>query len=59
MLIKTLVKDCGYGVPTAVKMLTEVPAKILKLNIRCFYFFKNLLQIISIYVIMQLLSTAK
>lgn len=32
MLIKTLVKDCGYGVPTAVKMLTEVPAKILKLN---------------------------
>ena len=32
MLIKTLVMDCGYGVPTAVKMLTEVPAKILKLN---------------------------
>ena len=32
MLIKTLVKDCGYEVPTAVKMLTEVPAKILKLN---------------------------
>lgn len=32
MLIKTLVKDCGYGVPTAVKMLTEVPAKILKIN---------------------------
>lgn len=32
MLIKTLVKDCGYGVATAVKMLTEVPAKILKLN---------------------------
>ena len=31
-LIKTLVKDCGYGVPTAVKMLTEVPAKILKVN---------------------------
>ena len=28
-LIKTLVNDCGYGVPTAVKMLTEVPAKIL------------------------------
>ena len=31
-LIKTLVFDCGYGVPTAVKMLTEVPAKILKVN---------------------------
>ena len=32
MLIKTLVNECGYGVPTAVKMLTEVPAKILKVN---------------------------
>ena len=32
LLIKTLVNDCGYGVPTAVKMLTEVPAKILKVN---------------------------
>lgn len=32
LLIKTLVKDCGFDVPTAVKMLTEVPAKILKLN---------------------------
>lgn len=32
MLIKTLVKDCGYEVPTAVKMLTEVPAKILKVH---------------------------
>ena len=31
-LIKTLVSDCGYRVPTAVKMLTEVPAKILKVN---------------------------
>ena len=32
LLIKTLVNDCGYGVPAAVKMLTEVPAKILKVN---------------------------
>ena len=31
-LIETLVKDCGFDVPTAVKMLTEVPAKILKLD---------------------------
>lgn len=31
-LIRTLVKDCGYSVPTAVKMLTEVPAKILNVN---------------------------
>ena len=31
-LIKTLVCDCGFSVPTAVKMLTTVPAKILKLN---------------------------
>lgn len=30
-LIKTLVKDCGYSIPTAVKMLTEVPAEILKI----------------------------
>ena len=32
LLVKTLVQDCGFDVPTAVKMLTEVPAKILKLN---------------------------
>jgi len=32
VLIKTLVEDCGYSIPTAIKMLTEVPAKILKLN---------------------------
>ena len=32
LLIKTLVKDCGFDVPTAVKMLTETPAQILKLN---------------------------
>ncbi len=31
-LIKTLVNDCGYSIPTAVKMLTEVPAKILEIN---------------------------
>ena len=31
-LIRTLVNDCGYTIPTAVKMLTEVPAKILKVN---------------------------
>jgi N-acetylglucosamine-6-phosphate deacetylase len=32
LLVKTLVNDCGFDVPTAVKMLTEIPAKILKLN---------------------------
>ena len=31
-LIRTLVKDCGFTISTAVKMLTETPAKILKLN---------------------------
>lgn len=31
-LIRTLVNDCGYPVPTAVKMLTEVPAKILNVS---------------------------
>ena len=31
-LIQTLVKECGYTIPVAVKMLTEVPAKILKIN---------------------------
>ena len=31
-LIRTLVKECEVGLPTAVKMLTEVPAKILKIN---------------------------
>ncbi|MBQ7912989.1 MAG: N-acetylglucosamine-6-phosphate deacetylase [Clostridia bacterium] len=31
-LIRTLVKDCGYSVPTAVKMLTQIPAKILKID---------------------------
>ena len=32
MLIKTLVLSCGFDVPTAVKMLTEVPARILNVN---------------------------
>ncbi|MBQ9714494.1 MAG: N-acetylglucosamine-6-phosphate deacetylase [Clostridia bacterium] len=31
-LIQTLVNECGFSVPTAVKMLTEVPAKILRVN---------------------------
>jgi N-acetylglucosamine-6-phosphate deacetylase len=31
-LIRTLVSECGYSIPTSVKMLTEVPAKILKVN---------------------------
>ena len=31
-LIRTLVDECGYSIPMAVKMLTETPAKILKLN---------------------------
>ena len=31
-LIRTLVKDCGVAVPVAVKMLTKVPAEILKVN---------------------------
>lgn len=31
-LIRVLVKDCDYNVENAVYMMTEVPAKILKLN---------------------------
>ncbi len=31
-LIKTLVNDCGYEIPTAVKMLTEVSGKLLGLK---------------------------
>ena len=31
-LIRTLVKECGVAVPGAVKMLTKVPAEILKVN---------------------------
>ncbi|MBQ7770235.1 MAG: N-acetylglucosamine-6-phosphate deacetylase [Clostridia bacterium] len=32
VLIRTLVNECDFSVPTAVKMLTEVPAKILGVN---------------------------
>ena len=32
VLIRTIVNECGFSVPTAVKMLTEVPAKILGIN---------------------------
>ena len=32
VLVRTLVYGCGVSVPTAVKMLTEVPAKILGIN---------------------------
>ena len=31
-LIQTLVNECGFEIPTAVKMLTEIPAKILKID---------------------------
>ena len=31
-LVRTLVKECGVAVPTAVKLLTKVPAEILKVN---------------------------
>ena len=31
-LLRVLTKDCGYGLTTAVKMLTEVPADILKIK---------------------------
>lgn len=32
VLITTLVNECGFSIPTAVKMLTETPAKILGIN---------------------------
>lgn len=32
MLIRTLAFGCGYGIPFAVKMLTETPAKIMNIN---------------------------
>ncbi len=32
VLIRTLTKECGFDVPTSVKMLTEIPARLLKLN---------------------------
>ncbi|MBE6696183.1 MAG: N-acetylglucosamine-6-phosphate deacetylase [Ruminococcaceae bacterium] len=31
-LIRVIAFDCGFSIPTAVKMMTEVPAKILKIN---------------------------
>lgn len=31
-LIRVMIRDCGYNVQTAVKTMTEVPAKILNLN---------------------------
>ena len=31
-LIKVIVKECGYDIPTAVNMMTKVPAEILKVN---------------------------
>ena len=30
--VQTLVNDCGFSIPVAVKMMTEVPARILGLN---------------------------
>lgn len=32
LLIRTLVFDCGYSLPESVKMLTEIPARIMNLN---------------------------
>ena len=31
-LIRVMVNDCGYKIPQAVKMMTQIPAKILKIN---------------------------
>lgn len=31
-LIRVMTKECGYEIPTAVKMMTEIPARILKVN---------------------------
>ena len=31
-LVRVMVKDCGYDVPLAVKMITQIPAKILGIN---------------------------
>ena len=31
-LVRVMTKECGYDIVSAVKMLTEVPAKILKIN---------------------------
>ena len=32
VLIRTLTKECGYGIPESVKMLTKNPAKLFSLN---------------------------
>lgn len=32
LLVRTLAKDCGFGFPESVKMLTAVPAGMLQLN---------------------------
>ena len=31
-LIRVMTKECGYEIPIAVKMMTEIPARILKVN---------------------------
>ena len=31
-LIRVMVKDCGYEIPLAIKMMTQIPAKILGIN---------------------------
>lgn len=31
-LIKVLTSECGYSIPFAVKMITEIPARLLKVN---------------------------
>lgn len=31
-LVRVMVKDCGYEIPLAVKMITQIPAKILGIN---------------------------
>ena len=31
-LVRVMVKDCGYETPLAVKMITQIPAKILGIN---------------------------
>ncbi len=32
VLIRVMTKECGYEIPFAVRMMTEIPAKILKVN---------------------------
>ena len=31
-LVRVMTKECGYEIPMAVKMITEIPARILKVN---------------------------